>query len=78
MELWSDNPAMKFQTDGKASFRIYDRVDEVQPYLVHHNIIINNIYYTYVDYTSVDGLELPYSEFDGYLFSPIKKLGIRN
>jgi Domain of unknown function (DUF1735). len=61
VELWSENPLMKFQTDGKASFRIYDKIDDVQPYLVHHYIIINNIWYTYVDYTSVGGLELPYT-----------------
>ena len=61
VQLWAENPDMKFVTDGKASFRIYDRVDEVQPYLVHHYIILNNISYSYVDYTSVAGVELPYT-----------------
>ena len=59
--MWSDNPAMKFITDGKSTFRIYDRTDDVQPYLIHHYIIINNISYSYVDYTSVSGLELLYT-----------------
>ena len=61
VELWAENPDIQFWTDGKASFRIYDRVDEVQPYLVHHYIILNNISYTFVDYTSVVGVELPYT-----------------
>ena len=61
VELWAENPDMQFETDGKASFRIYDRVDEVQPYLVHHYIILNNISYSFVDYTSVTGVELPYT-----------------
>lgn len=61
VEMWAENPDMKFVTDGKASFRIYDRVDDVQPYLMHHYIIINNISYSFVDYTSVAGVELPYT-----------------
>lgn len=61
VEMWAENPMMKFVTDGKASFRIYDRIDEVQPYLVHHYIILNNINYSFVDYTSVQGIELAYT-----------------
>lgn len=61
VEMWADNPDMKFKTDGKSSFRIYDRVDDVQPYLVHHYIILNNLSYSFVDYTSVQGIELPYT-----------------
>lgn len=61
VKLWSDNPAMKFTTDGKASFRIYETMDEVQPYLKHRYVIINNINYSYVDYTSVKGTEMAYT-----------------
>ena len=61
VKLWSDNPAMKFTTDGKASFRIYETMDEVQPYLKHRYVIINNISYSYVDYTSVKGTEMAYT-----------------
>lgn len=56
--LWSDNPELKFTTDGKASFRIYEQMDEVQPYLKHRYLIINNVNYSYVDYTSVKDYEM--------------------
>ena len=59
--LWSDNADLKFQTDGKASFRVYEQMDEVRPYLKHRYVIINNVNYTYVDYTSVPNYEKSYT-----------------
>ena len=61
VQLWSDNPDLKFTTDGKASFRIMETMDEIKPYLMHRYVIINNINYEYVDYTSVKGYEMAYT-----------------
>lgn len=61
VKMWSDNPNMKFTTDGKASFRLYETMDEVKPYLKHRYVIINNISYSYVDYTSVKNMERAYT-----------------
>lgn len=61
VELYSDNPDMKFETDGKANFTIYDKMDDVQPYLKHHYIIINDINYTFCDYTLMDNFEMWYN-----------------
>lgn len=61
VELWSDNPSLKFETDGKASYRIMESMDEIKPYLKHRYVIINNIQYSYVDYTSVNGYEMAYT-----------------
>ena len=59
--VWSENPDLEFVTDGRASFRIYETMDEVQPYLMHRYVIINNINYDYVDYTSVPGYKRAYT-----------------
>ncbi len=59
--FWSDNPQLKFTTDNKASFRIDEMMDEVKPYLKHRYIIVNNVNYNYVDYTSVPNYEMEYT-----------------
>ena len=61
VRLWSDNLDLKFSTDNRASFRIYEQMDKVQPYLKHRYVILNNVNYSYVDYTSVPGYEMAYT-----------------
>jgi hypothetical protein len=60
VKMWSNNPDMKFQQQSVASWKLYKVVDQVQPYLVHRYIIINNIKYTFSDYTLVKGFEMNY------------------
>ena len=61
VRLWSDNLDLKFSTDNRASFRIYEQMDKVQPYLKHRYVILNNVNYSYVDYNSVPAYEMAYT-----------------
>jgi len=62
IELSSDNAEKnKFQNVGQASYRIYEQMDEVQPWLMHRYVIISGIEYNYTDYTSVEGYEMNYT-----------------
>lgn len=56
-----DNPAVKFKTNKDASYRVIEERDAVKDYLLHRYVIINNIDYEFVDYTSIKGYEMPYS-----------------
>lgn len=60
--LTADNAANNnFVQYGIAQYRIYEQADEVQPYLMHHYVIISDISYTYTDYTSVENYAMDYS-----------------
>lgn len=60
--LTSDNADKnKFQSTGQTAYRIYEQMDEVQPWLKHRYVIISGIEYNYTDYTSVEGYEMPYT-----------------
>lgn len=61
VDFYSTNAALKFKVNKQASFRIVEQMDEIQPYLKHRYVIINNISYDYVDYTSIPGTEINYS-----------------
>lgn len=41
-------------------FSVTEAMDALRPYLKHKTIIINNIDYTYVDYTTIPGVETKY------------------
>ena len=51
VEMYADNEKNMFESPGTATYTIYDKADDVQPYLNHHYIIISNINYTFKDYT---------------------------
>ena len=51
VRLYSLNPDLNFQTDGKAEFMLSEQQDEVQHYLVHRYLTISNINYSFDDYT---------------------------
>ena len=40
-----------------ASYSITESKDAIRPYLLHRTIIINNINYTFKDYTTISGVE---------------------
>ena len=62
VELWSDNAEKNlFQQRGTAQFRVYEQIDDVQPYLLHHYVIISGIEYDYTDYTSVATYPMGYT-----------------
>ena len=62
VQLWSDNAEKNlFQQRGTAQFRVYEQADDVQPYLLHHYVIISGIEYDYTDYTSVETYPMGYT-----------------
>lgn len=60
LELYTDNPKLKLNVKKEASFRVVESMDAQQPYLKHRYVIINNLNYSYVDYTSISNYEMPY------------------
>lgn len=60
LELYTDNHNMKLNVKKEASFRVVESMDAQQPYLKHRYVIINNLNYSYVDYTSISNYEMPY------------------
>ena len=60
LELYTDNPQLKLNVKKEASFRVVESMDAQQPYLKHRYVIINNLNYSYVDYTSISNYEMPY------------------
>ncbi|MBO4802828.1 MAG: DUF4973 domain-containing protein [Bacteroidaceae bacterium] len=61
IEITSNNPANGFVNNGQAAYRIYEQMDEVQPWLMHRYVIISGIDYNYTDYTSVEGYPMEYT-----------------
>ena len=62
VQLWSDNAEKNLFTQrGTAQFRVYEQADDVQPYLLHHYVIISGIEYDYTDYTSVATYPMGYT-----------------
>ncbi len=62
VELWSDNAEKNLFTQrGTAQYRVYEQADDVQPYLLHHYVIISGIEYDYTDYTSVESYPMAYT-----------------
>lgn len=50
VQITSDNAANNgFVNNGNATYRIYEQMDEVQPYLKHRYVIISGIDYEYTD-----------------------------
>ncbi len=49
----AEDPNISFEVRGTSVFKIDELMDEVRPYLLHRYITINNIDYTFTDYTTV-------------------------
>ena len=61
VDFYTTNNDLKLKVNKQASFHIIEQKDDVKPYLVHRYVIINNISYDYVDYTSAPGTEFNWS-----------------
>lgn len=61
VRLRCDNPKVKFQELKPASYRVSEIRDAVKDYLVRRYVIIDNLSYSFVDYTSSPGYELSYT-----------------
>lgn len=51
----AEDPNIKFEARGTSVFKVDEIMDDVRPYLLHRYITINNIDYTFTDYTTVPG-----------------------
>lgn len=60
VKLSADNPKIKFIETQDASFTLIEKMDEVQPYLMHRYLTINNIGYEFVDYTTIPNDEVKF------------------
>lgn len=61
LNIHCDNPNVKLVVNKQASYRIIEEKDAIKDYLIHRYLIINNLSYNFVDYTSLPGYEMPYS-----------------
>lgn len=59
--LASDNPSINFVVNKTINYSVEEIPDELQPYLVHRYITINNIDYNFTDYTSVANASIDYT-----------------
>lgn len=61
IKMWTDNPLMNLVVNKDASFRMIESEDQTYPYLRYRNVIINNIDYSFDDYTSLKGSKFSYT-----------------
>lgn len=61
VELTTDNPEIQLEVNKQASFKIYERMDDIKPYLKHHYVIISDIDYTFRDYTLMKDMDMWYN-----------------
>lgn len=61
VELRADNDNIQFKVNKEATFKIYDKMDDIKPYLNHHYVIISDIDYTFRDYTLIKDKEMWYN-----------------
>ncbi len=65
VKLSAENELIKLEVGKEASYNVSEVPDESLPYLTHQYIMINNIQYTFVDYTSIPGSEVSYTVTGG-------------
>lgn len=58
--LYTDNEKMKFVQNKLATFTIIEQDDEVQSYIMRRTLIVNDIDYTFTDYSTASGSEITY------------------
>ncbi len=58
--FYTDNERMNFVQNKKATFTIIEQPDEVQTYIVRRTLIINDIDYTFDDYSTAMGSVITY------------------
>lgn len=56
-----DNPNMNFVQNKTATFTILEQEDEVQSYIVRRTVIMNDVDYTFTDYSTAPGSEIVYN-----------------
>lgn len=70
-----DNPNVKFKANKEASYRVIEEHDAVKDYLLHRYVIINNVDFEFVDYTSVPPTKDPETGEDIYYEMPYSVQG---
>jgi len=57
----AEDPNIKFEAFGTAIFKVDEIMDDVRPYLLHRYITINNVDYTFTDYSTVSDKTISYT-----------------
>lgn len=60
VDLYADNPKMNFKAAGRACYSVQKAMDPNKKYLEHTYITIENIDYTYTDYTTIPAYPFEY------------------
>src|SRR5699024_4907447 len=61
VELTADDPGIEFKMNSDPTFTVEEVSDAVRPYLVRRYVTINDIDYSYTDYTSMPGSTISYT-----------------
>lgn len=61
VELRAENDEIQFKVNKQATYKIYDKMDDIKPYLNHHYVIISDIDYTFRDYTLMKDMDMWYN-----------------
>lgn len=56
-----NDPKINFEANGTATYKVDEFMDEVRSYLLHRYITINNIDYTFTDYTTAPGNNISFT-----------------
>lgn len=57
----AEDPNIEFEARGTSVFKVDEIMDDVRPYLLHRYITINNIDYSFTDYTTVPGEKISFT-----------------
>ncbi|MBQ8773941.1 MAG: DUF4973 domain-containing protein [Muribaculaceae bacterium] len=59
--FYTDNERMNFVQNKIATFTIIEQDDEVQSYIMRRTVIVNDVDYTFTDYSTAPGSEITYN-----------------
>lgn len=59
--FYTDNERMNFVQNKVATFTIIEQDDEVQSYIMRRTVIVNDVDYTFTDYSTAPGSEITYN-----------------
>lgn len=61
VEMWSDNPELKFNVKGNPTYKILNLFDTSQPFLLHKTITVQDLEYSFVDPNETPGFTMEYT-----------------
>lgn len=61
MKIWAENEKLKFNSNSTPTYKVSSEMDATKTYLKHTYIVISDIDFDFVDYTSVPNYEIKYN-----------------